>query len=322
MENTNTAGTGLEGRLKYVTDLRIPGYFSSVPPGSAGQLDFVQRNSRDWYRDFLAEIKSAIGNRFLPIYRMADGEFIFCVGRKAEYPPDNASIFTRFRFFVKMVFPSLLQFVRRQKPISQLERYEIAQRKRVETEVAIGKSEGGMKIYVDSLRTIAQHGMLALHFTKSPGRFSEQYIKPMCQWFESTDIPLNIKNYTAFYFIYALLCGPDAKEFFDNRRVLVVTFADVEKRMRIEKSLIAFGVHSVQFLQISQSQSLLDRLDLSRIEGDIDIAIVAAGIGSVNVLAQLEPLNTLCIDAGFCVEIFADDSKRGRIFTVPDGAVA
>ncbi|MBI3582495.1 MAG: hypothetical protein HY096_00915 [Nitrospinae bacterium] len=175
--------------------------------------------------------------------------------------------------------------------------------------------------YIRCLKTVSEHGLLALHFTRSAGRFSEEYFEPMCKWFEINQIEITPENYTSFYFVYALLCGPDSKALIQNRCLLLVTSADEPKKTRIREYLISLGAKTVQFLKISPNRALLDKIDLDGVKETVDIALVAGGIDSVNILDQLKPLNTVRIDIGICMEIFADTSKRGRIFTVPDQPV-
>jgi hypothetical protein len=69
-------------KLSVVNELTIPGYLENVPLGSIGQIDFYKRNTCDWYQNFVDMAVSAQKKFYLPIYRMADGEFIFNVGRR------------------------------------------------------------------------------------------------------------------------------------------------------------------------------------------------------------------------------------------------
>ncbi len=308
----------LIGQFRYITDLRIPGFLKSVPPGSVGQLDLIRRTSFEWYSSFLSEIDSAIGKRYLPIYRMADGEFIFCVGRRLDLLPVGATWQQKIRHIVKAACPPfILEFLRKPKG-GLLNEYDVSQKKRVEEEVAIGKSKSGREHYLRCIRTVSTNGFLALHFTRSPGRFSEQYYPLMCKWFDANDIQLSEQNYAPFYFIYALLCGPDAKRIIQERRILVVTSANTEKRDAIRSSLHKLGASNVEFIHVSPTKAILDRIDLSNLHGKVDIALVGAGIGAVNILEQMRSLHTLCIDAGFFIEILANHHMRSRIFTIPD----
>lgn len=301
--------------FKEVVDLQLPGYQCKVPLGTVGQLAFDATSAHIWYSEFIETITKAIGNRYFPIYRMADGEFIFCVGRRPDYPPVNASYPIRMKFFAKRYLSPLSKYIKVDNLGSEGKQYEVSQRSRVQSEINIGKRIGGMQRYVSDLKKISNMGMLALHFTRTPGRFCEQYIDVMCDWFNNNGVALNKKNYIPFYFVYALLCGPYRKKILSGRRVLVVTSANDSKRINISKSLIKLGAHDAQFLNISSDKALIESLDLTKINGSVDIVLVAAGIGSANILSQLEPLATVCIDVGFVIEVLANPNlKSERIF--------
>jgi len=296
----------LADRFVYTVDLQLPGFKQKVPPGSVAQLSFSHRTADEWYADFLDQVYSAIGNCYFPIYRMADGEFIFCVGRKSDLPHVNANILERFTLRTKGRIKEWLGPLLPAEQTIWGEGYPEISRDQL------------MQRFVCCLKNVAEHGMLALHFTRSPGRFSEQYIEPLSAWFEDNKIPLLPQNYTSFYFVYALLCGPESRTLFHRRRVLVITSATQKKFQRIKESLMALGSTDVQFAGISANQAMLDTIDLKPIHKPVDIVLVAAGIGAVNILDQLKPLCTVCIDAGIFLEILSDSQKRGRIFTVPD----
>jgi hypothetical protein len=306
MGKFNSSANGLEGRLKYLMDLRIPGYLNSVPRESVRQLDFIQRDSIAWYGKFLAELDAAIGKRFLPIYRMADGEFIFSVGRYADHLTWRASPKEWISYLVNTVSYGWQRRQQTRLATCWGEFY-------AEQELAQLKEH-----YAECLRKVARHGYLALHFTRTTTKFSEQYFRPMCRWFDEAEIAVTKENYLPFYFVYALLCGPDVKRLIANRTILVVTSADDEKKARIARSLVQLGARTVCFKLISPNKAMLNKIDLSKIPEKIDVALVGAGIGSVSILAQLEVLQTVCLDSGVFIEILANPSKRGRIFTVPD----
>lgn len=269
-------------------------------------MAFSEITSEEWYREFLDRIEQSIGKRYFPIYRMADGEFIFCVGWRPEIPNKEFGLIKR------MIRKSGV-------PLKRMVRALVSGKKTVWGENYSGLSYKKRMIhYIRCLRIVSENGLLALHFTRSSGRFSEQYFYPMTRWFEINKIKLTPVNYTSFYFVYALLCGTDCKNLVRERRLLLITSADDSKKVRIREYFASLGAKTVQFMRISSDRALFDRIDLNKIQGTVDLALVAAGIGSVNILEQLKPLNTVCIDIGICMEIFADSSKRGRNFTLPD----
>jgi len=290
--------------FKYLVDLHLRGFYKSVPERSVMQLSFKDVSGQDWFEQFISEIYNAIRSYFLPIYRMADGEFIFCVGRRAAFPPCNLYGISAFAWKVRENISLIIQ--RGGARTCWGESYDSMDRNQL------------MQHYCECLRIIASSGKLALHFVRSPSRFSEQYIDPMLKWLHQQNVNLTEDNYTSFYFVYALLCGPESYRLFKGRNVLIITHANSEKRSRLTSSLHLRGASNVQFITVSRDQALLDKIDVSNLDVLPDVVLVGAGIGSANIIVQLQSLNTVCIDAGICIEILADESRRGRLFTEPD----
>jgi hypothetical protein len=141
----------------------------------------------------------------------------------------------------------------------------------------------------------------------------------MLKWYRNHGIHINNSNYTAFYFVYALLNGPDSLLIFRNRNILIISSFVGEKQKAVEKELKKRGASSVKFQCISPTSSMLDLLDLSSYVGEIDLVLVAAGIGSANILKQCAQLSVPAIDSGFCLECIANPAKRAeRIYCLPD----
>jgi hypothetical protein len=299
----------LRERLTHLVDLSLPGFKKTVPPGTVYQLAFDNRPASVWFAEFIQQVEIAIGKKYLPIYRMADGEFIFCVGWKPELPPEGSSLWIKSRCVIKNTIKTLLRRIGiKSRAVRTVwgEYYTAEERSKL------------IRYFIDCLKNIAEHGYLALHFTRTRDRFSEQYVESMCNWFDSNNIQITPQNYIPFYFVYALLCGPERFKLFTNRRILVITSASEGKRLRISQALTHLGARKVDYVAISPDKSLMDRLDLSTLSELPDVVLVAAGIGSANVLCQLAPLQTVCIDAGICVEALADPSLRNRVFMIPD----
>jgi len=64
---------------------------------------------------------------------------------------------------------------------------------------------------------------------------------------------------------------------------------------------------------------MFDTVDIAALKGSIDVALVGAGVGAANILDQLKPLQTLCIDAGYVLDCYAEPSRKGsRVFTLSD----
>jgi hypothetical protein len=240
-------------------------------------------------------------NRHTPVYRMADGEFMFAVGHQSPVG----------RTWLKRMRARAARSIRaiRNKDVETIwgERYARREMDQLRRE------------YVGQVGSIAQEGFLAVHFIRSPGGFGEEYIDPVSRWFDVNGIELSRENFVPFYFVYALLNGPKRFQLYRDRRILVVTSADSAKQDRIQTALIRDGARFVEFYGISSARAMTDCVEVERVRGPVDLVLVGAGIGSANILVQLSPLEAVCIDAGIAIECLADPQrKRERIFLLND----
>ncbi len=182
--------------------------------------------------------------------------------------------------------------------------------------------ERGKQIFLRSLERVAERGIIAAYFAVRGDGWGEAYFEPVCDWLDANHIGLNDDNYVPFYFVYAMLNDPRRSELYAGRRVLVVTHLTAEQMSAFERALLAEGAASVAFIPVSANKSLLDSIDPGTVTEAVDIAMVAAGIGSVNILAQLESLAIPCIDCGISLECLLDGTRRlERPFLVGDDRI-
>ena len=297
-------------KLNYLTKLNIPGYSISENEKYIYQYDIIERDSILWFNKFKSRINDSINKKYLPIYRMADGEFIFTVGVYPEKPLYKINISKLIIYFLKYIYYSIKKIFKKEVVTCWGEKYN-------KYEIISAK-----KKYIENIKLISSSGYLALHFNKSPSRFSEQYIRPMIRWFITNKINLNAENYIPFYFVYAFLCGVEGKLLLKDKNILIITSANEEKWNRINIVLINdFNVKSASHLNISSTNSMGDMIDIENQNvKNADIILVSAGIGSINILAQLHPIKTVCIDSGIFIEILAGNDARSRIFTNPSNS--
>lgn len=292
-----------EKALPYSVDMVIPGYEKSYPQGIFRTLAISKRDSIQWYLEFLSLLESAIGTRYLPICRLSDGEFIFCLGR--ILPP------------IRRLRETMLEYVLRvtSTHLAWLLKPSVRKFRNGDTTIPSGiysteEWKNIRKLYPRLLHEISKVGILGLHFSYRNNQFAQQYFVPMVKWLKKNDLQLSDSNYYPFYFVYALLNGPDRARILGRDRILVVTHCDENKSIHIEKNLKEEGAKSVQFIQVSQNRSMYDKIDLSKIKLPVDVVLVGAGLGKPNVLLQLRKTNTLCIDAGFVIECLAHPGFR------------
>lgn len=295
-------------QLRHTQPLKITGFSYDPPPYGGLEHRFPSDEPvQEVLQRFVDRVGDAVGRTYLPIYRMADGEFVFMVGDRATAASASRSPVPALRSLVGRG----LRHVRRN---------------RIKTcwGEAYGQADYALARvrFEESLRKVARTGILAPYFVIRPDRWGERFFPPVCEWLESRAIEITKENFIPFYAVYALLNGPYRDRLFKNRTVLVVTHVNPGREEAIRGGLDAEGVGAVHFLPISANRSLLDDIELDDAARDADIALVAAGIGSVNILAQLEPLGIPCIDSGISLECIANPDRRWeRPFLIDDSRV-
>jgi hypothetical protein len=300
----------LEERLKARVDLRIPGFTEAVPPGGVIQYALSDRPTGPWYREFVARILSAVGREYLPVFRFGDGECVFSVGyRFAPTPPGRSAVIHYAKTF-------LSAYVKH----------------RLHRNFRSGSAGYGYELYnyrelVDArprfaryLTDIARHGYIGFNFVVQFGiPFCDRYIRPVADWLDRENIPIDERNYLPCYFVYAMMLGPDRAKLLADRRVLVITSADDDKETQIRAGLEREGVRSVRFIRISRSHSMFDRVSVEGLRGEVDLVLVGAGVGAAHILEQVKSLQTVCIDSGYVLDCYAEAWRKGtRVFTVAD----
>jgi acetyltransferase-like isoleucine patch superfamily enzyme len=294
----------LRDRLQYQVPLILPG-FSRLAAVARPQFDAPAvtladgpRDPTQWYGEFRRRVFDAMNERqFLPIYRMGDGEYSMLVG-----PQDDP---------VQRVRRAVSRALGRQgahksgTPAYGFEEYtapELAQTKALLPKL---------------LARIAERGILALALHPLNPGFA-RFIRPTLDAFDDIPIDVTERNYFPFYFVYALLCGPDRHVLLRNRRVLIVTGPTHGKFEKLAAALGRLGVADLQFVPCHPNKSMLHEIDLSGVKTPVDLVLVGAGIGAANVLMQLEGLSTVCIDSGYCLSALGDPALPRRAYAMPD----
>ncbi|CAN5652635.1 hypothetical protein BH23GEM9_BH23GEM9_22620 [soil metagenome] len=299
--------TPLASRLSFEHPLALD-EFPYDPPPWGGLLfrGFSEDGAEVIFQQFADRVLDAIGRQWLPVYRMADGEFAFLVGPQSlSSGPLRAGLDTA-RVAWRRLRGAHLRTCWNEEYPRRLRKPAIARLRA-------------------SLARVAAAGYLAPYLMVRPDGWSKEFFGPVCGWLDAHDIPLHENNYIPFYSVYALLSGSMRHDLLRGRRVLVVTHLTDARRQGIDAGLRAEGVAGTEYLGISANASLFEELDLSGVCSGIDIALVAAGIGSVNILDQLKPLGVPCIDCGILIECLIEPQRRwdrpfliGRDRAAPD----
>jgi hypothetical protein len=288
-----------------VVDFWIPGF---AREGRWRTLAPQEVDCARWFESFHERIVAAIGRSYLPVCRLSDGEFRFCLGVQ---PPsklwgsgDRARLWLHYGI----------------ERASGLRGFRAATRPGVSSgEYSRRERRAAREYYQELIRQISETGVLAIHFCHGNRPFQEHYFPALGAWLARGGIRLTLQNQVPFYFVYGAFTGPRRHELLRGRRVLLITSADQDKRVRIESALEREGVRQIDWCAISSARSLYDHIDVGSYRGQVDLVLVGAGIGKPNVLWQLRSLQAPCVDAGFLFEVWADPSCRGtRPYCTPD----
>ena len=250
------------------------------------------------FKDFVETILKKKGLEYYPVIRFSDGEYEFLVGKKPSLFDGKITYFAKHYLFYC---------------------YELAfKNKNFEAKTLPGVSSGSYRKsevrmvreqLIKNLRILSKRGIFALHLTYSKIQFQEKYHKHLFQYFRSNNVIINSKNYIPFYFVYALIMGPYGDQLFSNSKLLLIHSATGNKKDKIEKSLYARGVKSIQWITISNNRSLFENINLDGVK-DIDYCLFGAGVGKINLITQLVDLNVPTIDAGYCFEVWANNENK------------
>jgi hypothetical protein len=303
----------LRARMTNQVALGIPGFEFSGRETPVVQYALDRRTSEIWYESSKRRLLSQFGKGYFPVFRFSDGECYFCLGYRIPPPPPGHSAPVH---YVRTALSAYVKY--------RCHRVFWSGQPGYGHEVYRGKQWSRLRFEFSTLlREIAECGVIAANFASHRGFESmSRYVPDIFDWFDSHEIHLNSENYIPFYFIYAMLLGPEGHKFLRNRRVLVITNLTSEKETRLRAYFEAESVAEVQFIGISRSSSMTDRIHLREEHDGTDLVLVGAGVGAANILAQVRPLHTLSIDAGFVLECYQNPAYRGsRVFTLSDDEI-
>ncbi|HYH81746.1 MAG TPA: hypothetical protein VEX86_18210 [Longimicrobium sp.] len=270
---------------------------------------FREEDGRDWYQRFADDVVAAADERrFLPVYRMSDGEFAFAVGRLGNILPLHRLTARQLARRAQRWVTGRLHEHRSTStgtPGYGAEAYSGAER------IAL------LRPYAADVAEIARRGYLALSLDESP--LFADYVPYILDWYDQNGIHLHEGNYQHMYAVYALMHGPDRDRLLRGRTVLVVNHAGEARQAAIAAGLARAGAAATRFIHISRDKALHERIDPSPHVGRVDVALVGAGVGSSNILLQLEPLGVPALDVGWTLDVLAKPEMGWeRPFCIPD----
>ena len=264
--------------------LLTPKLFEKDYGGELIAYSFESTTVDDWYNRFRQRLLDAMGTSYLPVYRMADGEFHFLLWEKIDFNgPDH---------FIK-----LLKYLKHKA-------IEIALGPRIKTswgEIYNSKDVFELRRkFISDLIDLLEIGILCAYLYENPKNAYVHYNIPFLKFAEKHSIPLNKHNLYPFHFPFFILSNYGWQDFISNRKILIVTGNLAKKKQSLENNLIELGSKKVEFYEISSNSSLKDKLNKDKIDklSEYEIAFVAAGIGSLNIISQMKWFNGPVIDVG------------------------
>lgn len=285
--------------LPKIIPLIIPGFEKHAAISTVYTLSINTLDSLIWFKKFVDLLESKIGKEYLPVMRLSDGEYQFILGLQ---PP---VYYGKLMNYLKSYLGFLNNKLNRNKTFAANTLPGVSSGSYSKKEVLAIKTK-----YTSWMKKISENGILALHLTYAPKPFQEQYHYSLKKWLDENNIVLSPQNYFPFYFVYAALRGDDRHRILKNRNILIIHSATGKKRDKIISSLKKEGVRNIEWLAISPSKSLFDKIDIDHLVGKVDLALIGAGVGKPNILVQLEKLDVPCIDAGFVFEVWTDENNK------------
>ena len=267
---------------------------------------FTERDCMDWYREGMAPLLSAVGQgRHFPVFRISHGELHLALGRRLR--PDAAMKQKLAHYYHKTKQALRLEHPHREGPTVN-GTWEVFSH--AELDAALNR-------YIPALRAIANEGLLAACFQTNAGYI--EYLPDYFDWLHTHEIQFNVQNYVPFYSVYSMIFGPDSKHLFQGRSALIINYLPDLKQKILRDALESMGVSRVQFISIRPDKALFQDVDLSQVEGGVDVVLLGAGCGAAPITEQLRPLNAVIIDAGFAIDALAKpDVRWKRPFCIPD----
>lgn len=271
--------------------------------GYLNAYSFHHTTFEEWFNEFRSIILSKMGKEYFPVYRLADGEFRFLMGRK-------------FDWYRKPLVKELIAVTAERLRIKNPDKWKTSWGE----EYSPKRTKFLRKELIKNIEYISKIGVLAAYYNTNGLHAFEEYNKYLIPFFENNNIKFNRENYYPFHFVCGVLVKEGWQDFIENKTILIVTGSDDASERKIEKTLKVMAAKTVLFCRISKTSSMEDKLNLKGyLDKNIDICLVAAGIGSANILRQLEPLKTVALDIGGYMKCFIDysASQHGGIFRLP-----
>jgi hypothetical protein len=220
---------------------------------------------------------------------MADGEYHFLLG--ASFNKNHPKLF---RSSIAFLLSKLQEFIVGPSiKNSWGETYTAQEVKKIKAD------------YEAKLKKLTEGGILCPFIYENPIDSYTHYNKKAIRYLVRINAFGN-HNYYPFHFPMLMLSNPGWEIFIQNRRILVVTGNLAEKRDKIDQTLTELGASVVGFYEISANKAMTDKLNKKNLKNGekYELVFVAAGIGSLNIISQLDWFKGPVIDIGGLIKVF------------------
>jgi hypothetical protein len=281
--------TTLSGKLIYRVSISrlfnsTPEHFRKDYGGDLQAYSFHPFDELVWLDQFRSKLKQSVGKYYLPVYRMADGEYQFLVGLKV-----NLNSPSQFRQILSFIYRKTL---------------EVLAGPRIKT--SWGETYRGKELfelrtkYLKDLYNLLENGILCAYLYENPKKSHVHYNKYITEFFDNIGLALNSNNLFPFHFPFFALSNEGWQDLITDRNILIIT-GNLEKRKHIlETHLLELGAKKVGFYEISSNHSMKDIIDNDKINDlmGFELAFIGAGIGSLNIISQMKWFKGPVLDVG------------------------
>ena len=296
--------------MKFI-DFKNPHFFSpkyfKKSEKEFGKLEYFppyKTNDSEWYKKFDRKLKNQLNKKeFFPLLRMSDGEFIFLLGRR----------FDQYKFLEKIYY--IFQHIKRS--IFYMSTFYSSGRKGYCERYSIFHLKNLKKKFLKNLRYISKKGLICPNF--SPHPLVSTYQRDIIKLLSQNNIKLINTNYFGYYFPTIFFLGKNIFKIFKNKKILIFTSNMPERNFKLKKILLHLGAQEVDFYLTSLNNPMLDKINKKKILIKPDFILVAAGVGSNNIIYQLKKFKCACIDCGYLVDALSDIKlAKRRIYHLND----
>jgi len=294
--------------LPHQIDVFLPEFKNTCSISNLIACSAEKLSTEEWFNVFKnLVLKSINEKKFLPICRFADGEFIF-MNNGLELIDYRLKIKDKIKILISntLIRLNLIKFHPNTTNKYSSGKYSYSEIKALNSR------------YKKNMKFILENGILATSALIGKRPFSERFFKLFSDFVINNKIKITSFNHVPYIFVYVLFSGTSKFEILNKKKILIINSFNIEQKKIITNKLISFGAEKILYSNISTNRSAFDVLDI-KLEGDIDLILIGAGIGKLFHFEYLSKFNVPCIDIGYIFQTWLDPScASNRVFCSPN----